>query len=242
MSGIVVGNDVVDLADPRCVGKSQEGRFVGRILADEEARLVAGSSRPDVLLWLLWGAKEAAYKVASKLRRRPPPFNHARFRVRFAGRAGPGLLEGPGPGPRGRVAWEELELPFRASVQPERIHVLSWSPQGEPDPREMPPGISSGVQALPEEGPAEDWRAGLADRFTEREWGAIHAWPSALVRLEARAELARRLDVDQGRLQIVCPGDAPGRTPPEVLLDGDETPADVSLSHHRRFVAWAVAV
>lgn len=227
-----MGNDVVDLADRRCVGKSGDRRFLARILAPEEAGRIRESSRPDTLLWLFWAAKEAAYKVASKLESEPPPFVHADFRVALGDRP----LR---PGARGRVSWREMELPFRASVEAERIHALAWRADGG-DPGELPPGISSGLLRLPDEGPAGGWRQDLASRFTAREWGPVHSWPSAVVRLEARAELARRLGVEEDRLQVVCPGDAPGRTPPEVLLDGARAPADVSLSHHGRFVAWAV--
>ena len=63
---------------------------------------------------------------------------------------------------------------------------------------------------------------------------------SALVRLGARAALARALGVEESRLQVVCGAGPAGRVPPEVLLDGDAAPADVSLSHHGRWLAWGI--
>ena len=39
------------------------------------------SDRPDELLWRLWAAKEAAFKVVSKIRGAPPLFVHPAFRV-----------------------------------------------------------------------------------------------------------------------------------------------------------------
>ena len=60
-----LGNDVVDLAAPGNLGKSGDGRFLGRVFTAEERALIAGAARPDTLLWALWAAKEAAYKAIS---------------------------------------------------------------------------------------------------------------------------------------------------------------------------------
>ncbi len=61
-----MGNDVVDLADPENVGKSGDDRFCRRVFNAGELALVAGSSQPDMILWALWAAKEAAYKAVSR--------------------------------------------------------------------------------------------------------------------------------------------------------------------------------
>ncbi len=61
-----VGNDVVDLADPENVGKSGDDRFCRRVFNAAELALVAGSAQPDMVLWALWAAKEAAYKAVSR--------------------------------------------------------------------------------------------------------------------------------------------------------------------------------
>jgi len=61
-----VGNDVVDLTDPENVGKSGDRRFCRRVFNEEELALIAGSARPDTVLWALWSAKEAAYKAISR--------------------------------------------------------------------------------------------------------------------------------------------------------------------------------
>jgi phosphopantetheine--protein transferase-like protein len=61
-----VGNDIVDLAAPGNLGKSGDGRFLGRVFTAEERAFIAGSARPDTLLWALWAAKEAAYKAVSR--------------------------------------------------------------------------------------------------------------------------------------------------------------------------------
>lgn len=257
---LLVGNDVVDLADPRCVGRSGDRRFLERILSVEEARRIRSADRPDTLLWLFWAAKEAAYKVVSKLRGEPPPFVHARFQVAVEPAGSAPFGEAPPPSLTGTVTWEEHVVPFRATVGPERIHAVAWwgargraaidgksaaedgkARDGRGAPRGLSAGISVGLSTLPADS-AERWREDLSSRFTPREWAAVHSRPSAVVRLEARAELARRLDAPEREVEIVCPGDAPGRTPPQVLRDSRRARADVSLSHHGRFVAWAVAI
>ena len=61
-----VGNDIVDLAAPGNCGKSREGPFLDRVFTGRERLLIARAARPDLLLWALWGAKEAAYKAVSR--------------------------------------------------------------------------------------------------------------------------------------------------------------------------------
>lgn len=61
-----VGNDIVDLEAPGNAGKSRESRFVDRVFTEEERLLIHGAASPDRLLWLLWAAKEAAYKAVSR--------------------------------------------------------------------------------------------------------------------------------------------------------------------------------
>ncbi len=73
----MIGNDVVDLAD----AGEPSARFVSRVLAPEERRIVDGSGAArSRAVWRLWTAKEAAYKA---LARSDPelPFRHARFVV-----------------------------------------------------------------------------------------------------------------------------------------------------------------
>lgn len=61
-----VGNDVVDLKHPENQGKSRDDRFLGRVFTGEERDRIAGAANPDKLLWALWAAKEAAFKVVSR--------------------------------------------------------------------------------------------------------------------------------------------------------------------------------
>jgi phosphopantetheinyl transferase (holo-ACP synthase) len=78
----MVGNDVVDLADPEVRCGPAHPRFDERVFAPGEREALRGSAAPERLRWMLWAAKEAAYKLA---RKRDPQvvFSPARFVVRL---------------------------------------------------------------------------------------------------------------------------------------------------------------
>jgi phosphopantetheinyl transferase len=222
--GDYVGVDVVDVDDARCAGKHEDARFLRRILSDRELELVNNADDSAGMLWRLWAAKEAAFKVVSKLRRTPPAFVHASFDVEETDRITA----------FGCVRWEDVVVHIHWHVQPGRVAALGWN------------GIAAepvewgwGPQAALDPAPSAPLDAVLA-RLTERERGPVHSRPSALVRLAARAALATALGVDEGRVQVVSSDGPKGRVPPEVLLDGAPASADVSLSHHGRWLAWAL--
>ena len=62
----MVGNDVVDLRDPEVQPGACHARFDARVFAAAELEAVRVSPVPQWLRWMLWAAKEAAYKVAKK--------------------------------------------------------------------------------------------------------------------------------------------------------------------------------
>jgi phosphopantetheinyl transferase (holo-ACP synthase) len=63
----MIGNDVVDLSHPAVQPGARHVRFDARVFARREREALAASGAPDRLRWMLWAAKEAAYKVAKKL-------------------------------------------------------------------------------------------------------------------------------------------------------------------------------
>lgn len=58
----MLGNDIVDLQNLKV-----HPRFIEKVCTDEEQRIVASSSNPDLALWTLWAAKEATYKAVKKM-------------------------------------------------------------------------------------------------------------------------------------------------------------------------------
>lgn len=62
----MVGNDVVDLGDPEAQPESLHPRFDQRVFTAAERRLIAASASASTMRWLLWAAKESAYKLLKR--------------------------------------------------------------------------------------------------------------------------------------------------------------------------------
>lgn len=251
----MLGNDVVDLLDVDARPETFHRRFEARVFAPSEresiARDAAGSGspthphpnpHPHALRWAHWAAKEAAYKL---LRQRDPEFVFSPIRLvaRFDA-AGSGRLTGATRGGR-------LEI-VRAG---ESARPSGLAPDADPD--SLPIGIELEsfetndfvhVLALPAGG---DWgrvvcaverlgdpsaeRSGASSGGPSAQPRADRRDPSAAVRRLALREIARALDVAPARLAIGRRGRIP-------ILELDGRPASValSLSHHGRFVAFAM--
>lgn len=226
MRGPLVGNDVVDLEDPRTLDKHTDARFLGRVLGTAERARVEAAAYPRTELWAFWAAKEAAYKVVSKLRGEPPVFAHAAFLVEWTDVLPARWV--------GSVTYEAVRVPVVVERQDSILHAVATAGA---DVAACIPGVE------PLAGPPSGWGEELEvllPRFTPREADAVHSLPSAAVRLRARTAVAVALSVEESSLEIVCDPGVTGRRPPRVLLNGLPAPADVSLSHHGAWIAWAV--
>ena len=220
---LIVGNDVVDLDDPRVQGKASDTRFLERIFTEEERAAIVAASDPDLELWQRWAAKETAYKAVSKLQGTPPVFAHRAFVVTWCR---PDDNDGR-PGFRsGSVQYESTIVDIEAAWDPEAVHVVGWvadttqlrgdnrSPsvdRGE-DRRSEHGRLNSRLARLDEAGAV--WSGALTDleqRLTPRELDAVHSRASLAVRIAARASIAEALSVDEHRIEIVCAPGKPGR-------------------------------
>jgi len=76
----VVGNDIVDLADPDASRGACHPRFDRRVFAPDEARSLPTECSDLQKRWILWSAKEAAFKAARRESARVV-FSPARFVV-----------------------------------------------------------------------------------------------------------------------------------------------------------------
>ena len=235
---MIVGNDVVDLTDPRVSGKASEARFLKRIFDYEERAAIAAAADPDLELWLRWAAKETAYKVVSKLRGSPPTFAHRAFVVSWSHQRESDGSRWPRSG---SVRHDSTIVDIEATCEQQTVHAVGWIGNVTVGPRDDQLHIQ--LKRLDEAGSV--WcgqRAELEDRLTERELEAVHSRASAAVRIAARASIAEVLGVDERRLEIICAPGKPGRRPPSVLFDGDPGTVDVSLSHDGDWIAWAFAL
>ncbi len=187
----MIGNDVVDLADPEVAGGERHPRFDARVFAPEERIRLGASADRERLRWMLWSAKEAAYKA---LRRSDPALVFAPSR--FVVRLGRDLV--------GKVVHGARALAVRVELADDRVHAIAGS------------GLCHAVAALPPGGgPGEPGRAArrLALRLAEDRLGA----PGGALRV-----------VTRDRVPTLRRGDDPRGWA-------------LSLSHHGRFVAAALA-
>ncbi len=63
----MIGDDVVDLADPETAEGAPHSRFDVRVFHEEERERIARATDPRAARWACWAAKEAAYKLACRI-------------------------------------------------------------------------------------------------------------------------------------------------------------------------------
>jgi len=198
----MVGNDVVDLADADSRPGARHPRFDERAFAACERRWIAEAEAEEVARWILWAAKESAYKVA---KRRDPAtvFSPARFVVELDEAL------------RGRVRHRGDAYPVRVVVRGDCIHAVAIAPGGSHA------DVIADVRGLS--------RAGDGDRS-----GATASLEARTFAIDA---VAAQLGVAADSLIIA----SRERIPRLRRRDGREA-ADLSLSHHGRFIAYACAL
>jgi phosphopantetheine--protein transferase-like protein len=109
----LVGNDVIDLDEPAAADAHTRARFLARVFGPAERAQLEAASEPRALLWSLFAAKEAAYKVVVKLQAGPPPaFAHRRFEV------APDL---------GSVRHQDTVLELRVTRGAGWVHAVAWT-------------------------------------------------------------------------------------------------------------------
>lgn len=232
-----LGNDIVDLADPRHPGKAKDERFLRRVFSEREQEAIRSSVDPDRALWTRWAGKEAAFKTVSKSLGVPPTFVHPRFEVTVfePGAALPSLgrVSDPPMTRFGEVRYERLILPLRVETQRQALHAVTWVPS----PNGQPPSFSWGSRTVPSRD--RSWRETLRPELSPLEWDCVSHQASALARLAARQSMAAAFGVDEKGLEVGCGPGEPGRRIPRVFLQGELFGVDLTLSHHGRLLAWA---
>ena len=63
----MIGNDVIDLEIARAARKSENSRYMAKVFTKMEQALILNSEDPELMLWLLWAMKEAAYKANQRI-------------------------------------------------------------------------------------------------------------------------------------------------------------------------------
>lgn len=62
----MIGNDVIDLIQSRQESNWQRKGFTKKLFTPAEQMLIAQNSEPEIIIWLLWSMKEAAYKIYNR--------------------------------------------------------------------------------------------------------------------------------------------------------------------------------
>ncbi|MEX2571691.1 MAG: 4'-phosphopantetheinyl transferase superfamily protein [Gemmatimonadota bacterium] len=230
-----IGNDLVDLRAPEIAGKAEDERFTRRVLSDSEARCLLETAEPDLALWMIWAAKEAAFKAARKVVGEIP-FAHRSFQVALAADVASRVGAERGGAVSGTVdvlAWkggEGLSCRVDWQVSDSFVHCIA---RAGPDHHAW--RTWSSVLDCAEAGPAPD-----AEYWEPRERISIHSPASAVVR-----RLAKNLAVEAGLGPVDIVREPRGRSygPPTLFRPGASEPIpswDLSLSHHGGLVAVAL--
>ena len=105
----MLGNDIVDLADPETSWGGQHPRFDQRVFTSCERAALLRSPDPQRTRWVLWAVKESAFKGA----RRARPMGQVQpVESQLGASARVGVLLGA-RGPNSRRGWQPL---FRTSA------------------------------------------------------------------------------------------------------------------------------
>lgn len=62
----MIGNDVIDLPLTRRESNWKRKGFIQKLFTDKEQSLIADNSDSEIVVWLLWSMKEAAYKTHNR--------------------------------------------------------------------------------------------------------------------------------------------------------------------------------
>ncbi|WP_286971740.1 4'-phosphopantetheinyl transferase superfamily protein [Flavobacterium sp. UBA4854] len=62
----MIGNDIVDLAQSRIESNWQRKGFIEKLFTADEQLLIKNYAEPEIMVWLLWSMKEAAYKIYNR--------------------------------------------------------------------------------------------------------------------------------------------------------------------------------
>ena len=219
-----IGNDIVDLAEPGVAGKEQDRRFMDRVFTPDERARILASAAPTIALWKTWSAKEAAYKIACKLRERVV-FVHRAFEVE------PGTPNTLGHW--AQVRFDGLDIRVSWETARDYVHCVGQLIQ-------QSAGDASAALSAPRRILSDIVHHGhvLCGTLTTTEQASVHSTPSARARLVAR-RLFERWEL-QGA-EVLRQWREWGWSPPVVALEGRPLAGfDVSLSHDGRFVAASV--
>ncbi|MEE8475925.1 MAG: 4'-phosphopantetheinyl transferase superfamily protein [Myxococcota bacterium] len=206
----MIGNDVVDLGDLETRPGAQHPRFDARVFAPSERRALEDGEADNGLRWILWAAKESAFKAARR-EDESTVFAPSQFVVELD------------PDLRGRVRHRGRDYAVRVSVDRDRVHAVATDLRAG--------ALRAGCRLLT----AHDIRTGVSSRaareFAASEIARLLAVSASHLRFRRRGRIpelhpsgSARSELDSARL---------------ARLENSLGRLAVSISHHGRFVAYA---
>lgn len=201
----------MDLAHPQAIARFEDHRFVSRVLTLTEQEKLRSSSFPNQCLWSFWAAKESAYKAIS---RSFPLVSSSpkQYEVFMEDIRSPSIFHG-------RVTTPKTPVQIRGTIDPDYVHCLGVT------------GKETDVQTI---------EIGIYPIFKDKRGDIILPEQESLfVRERAKDRIAAYLKTDVSQIQIRRKIIANQPGPPEVFVQGEKIPINISLSHDGRFVAFA---
>ncbi len=117
------------------------------------------------------------------------------------------------------------------------VHALAWAGAQQSDAMGRTQSGLSEIQLRPDGRNRVSPEA--AALLTESELATIQHDGSAWARIYAREALGEHLAQPESAIRILGDPESPGRAPARLIIEGDSSPPDLTLSHHGRWVAWA---
>lgn len=62
----MIGNDVVDLQLARTQSNWRRERYLDKLFSATEQKIIFAHKDPEIMVWVLWSMKEAAYKIYNR--------------------------------------------------------------------------------------------------------------------------------------------------------------------------------
>ena len=63
----MIGNDIIDLTCAKSESNWRRKGYLNKIFTDYEQKEIISHTKPDILIWILWSMKEAAYKANHRI-------------------------------------------------------------------------------------------------------------------------------------------------------------------------------
>jgi phosphopantetheinyl transferase (holo-ACP synthase) len=196
---------------------------VRRVCTEREQEFLRESSEPELLLWCYWASKETAFKLISKIDH-PPTFIHKKFEcMQLSLRKKHSEV---------CVKYGDHVMRIHLNKTPDWLHAI-----GHFDSTEIRLSGDAGAARVSK---AKKWElSNWRSLFTERELSAITRFESAFVRLRCKQALAKRFGFEIRDLEIIRPVVNHQSMAPYLLVNGERSDIDISLSHHGDWAGWA---